>query len=352
MSQRNVASLLVLSPENRRYFSGFKAQDSTLTESSGALFIDHGRQALLTDSRYTLAAAKEAPLFEIVACRRGLGSGLRELAPSPSSPIHYEPDYVTVSVLRHLEESLAREKVAFSPSPFNPSRPRIVKSPLETRLIQKAVNITEKALALLWDELEPGVPEEWAAQFLESKFRELGGDGVAFPSIVAVGANAALPHAEPGKKKIGKSEMVIVDCGARYRGYCSDMTRTYVPAKPLGWQKEIYKIVRDAQLLAMEEIKAGVAGSLVDKAARDYIAKYGYGDYFQHSLGHGVGLQIHEEPRLSPNAIHEPLLAGSLVTVEPGIYLPGKGGVRLEDLVLITEKGFANLNSAINFYYF
>jgi Xaa-Pro aminopeptidase len=346
MAETGCEAALILSPENRRYFSGFLAQDTGLTESSGALLVTADRRVLLTDSRYTTQALREAPLFETVTYKASLPQGLKSLGRF-AKELWFEAELVTVELLGRLEEALPGVKL--DRLPFSPGEFRVVKTEDELRLVRRAVAITEEALGLLWGELEPGVPEGWAAFFLETKFRELGGDGPAFPSIVAAGANAALPHAEPGRKKIGKSECVVIDIGARYRGYCSDMTRTYMPEKPSGWQKEIYSTVREAQLLALEVLKAGVTGAQADAAARDHITARGYGEYFGHSLGHGVGLMIHEEPRLSPRSL-EPLPAGALVTVEPGIYLPGKGGVRLEELALITENGCQILNKDDHFY--
>jgi Xaa-Pro aminopeptidase len=346
MAETGVEALLILSPENRRYFSGFLAADGGFTESSGALLVTGGEGRLLTDSRYVTQAGHEAPRFETVLCRAGLALGLKGLG-GFGKKLCFEPEYVTVELLGRLEAALPG--VSLEPVPFRPGDFRIVKTEEELKLVRRAVAVTEEALGLLWRELEPGVQESWAAFFLETKFRELGGEGPAFPSIVAAGANAALPHAEPGRKKIGKSECVVIDIGARFRGYCSDMTRTYMPARPAGWQKEIYNAVREAQLLALSVLKAGVPGSEVDRVARDHIASRGFGDYFGHGLGPGVGLMIHEEPRLSPRA-DAPLPAGSLVTVEPGVYLPGKGGVRLEELVLVTEKGCEILNRDSHFY--
>jgi Xaa-Pro aminopeptidase len=348
MDREGVRSALVKTPENRRYFSGFKAPDSMLTESSGCLVISlSGRNLLLTDSRYTSAAKREAPLFEVVTCQRGAAQALREQC-RLTEPLSYEPHYVTVAELKELGSHLGAENVL--PLPFKLGDFRVVKDPDEIHLVRRAVAITEKSLTLLWAELEPGVSENWCALFLENKFRQLGAEGAAFPSIVASGANGALPHAEPSNKKFGKTEMTVIDIGARYKGYCSDMTRTYMPARPLDWQKEIYRVVRDAQLKAIDFLKPGVTGREVDKRARNHIAAKGWGDCFSHSLGHGVGLLVHEEPRLSPHS-EEKLPPGALVTVEPGIYIPGRGGVRLEQLCLITEDGCQVLNKERLFYH-
>jgi Xaa-Pro aminopeptidase len=354
MAQTGVMALLVSSQENRRYFSGFLDEDVGISESCGMLLLTETLQAILTDSRYVTQAQREAPSFETVDCRKhvdgksGAGYAIKKLVGRISS-ISFEPEYMTVAAVTELSKGFKGS--TFAPVPLSLGEFRTVKSQDELDLIKKAVGITEKSLSDLWAELEPGVPEEWLSNFLEAKFREYGAQGPAFPSIIAAGPNAALPHAVPGRKKIGKNEMVIIDIGARYKGYASDMTRTYVPVKAMGWQKEIYSIVREAQLMALEKIKAGASGCEVDKAARSYIASKGYGDYFGHALGHGVGLQVHEEPTLSPHS-DKPLPAGSLVTVEPGIYIPGKGGVRLEELVLVAEAGPEILNKDSHFYDF
>ncbi|MDR2349589.1 MAG: Xaa-Pro peptidase family protein [Deltaproteobacteria bacterium] len=349
MAENGVSAALVKSPENRRYFSGFSAEDSQLAESSGFLLVTEDRKFLLTDGRYTTQALREAPGYEVVTHGgRDLGEKLKECLPDVKS-LAFEANHVTVGFHNVLKRSLAGVKLRTLP--FSLDVLREVKSPEELEIVRKAVNITERALADLWAEIEPGVPESWLSEFLLAKFKEYGSTRPAFPPIVAAGANAAQPHAVPGRKKVSKTEMVVLDLGATYRGYASDMTRTYVPKLASGWQKTIYGIVRDAQLMALDSIKAGVAGAEVDKVARDHITKHGYGEFFNHSLGHGVGLLVHEEPRLSPHAT-SPLKAGSLVTVEPGIYLPEKGGVRLEELVLVTETGCVVLNKDKHFYDF
>jgi Xaa-Pro aminopeptidase len=348
MDRKGVKAVLVQSPENRRYFSGFKAPDAMFTESAGALVITlDGGNWLLTDGRFTEAARKEAPLFTIVTCSKGLAKGVREEGLAREHALHFEPRQMSVHSLMQFADSLGKARM--KALPFSLGDFRVVKSEDELHLIRRAVAITEKSLSLLWEELEPGVSENWAAQFLEEKFKALGGEGAAFPSIVASGANAALPHAEPSNKKFGKTEMVVIDIGARYKGYCADMTRTWMPHRPADWQKEIYFIVREAQERAIAALGPGRTGAEVDRVARDYIASKGYGQYFNHSLGHGVGLLVHEEPRLSQNS-QQPLPVGSLVTVEPGIYLPDRGGVRLEQLCAITEDGCSVLNTNKLFY--
>ncbi|MDR0882199.1 MAG: Xaa-Pro peptidase family protein [Candidatus Adiutrix sp.] len=350
MSGAGVTAALVTSPANRRYYSGFTAGDVLINESSGALLITRRSQYLLTDSRYTEAAKDEAPLFKVLEYRRGLARelvGLKTLGPTVR--LYFEAEFLSASQLFRLQETLGPGRLA--PLPINIDAPRAAKSPEEIRLVSKALAITEAAVAALFEKMAPGLTEREAAFFLEAEFRRLGAEGPSFDTIVASGPNAALPHASPGRRKMRAGEMVIVDCGARYRGYCADITRTKILGRPKAWQREIYALVRQAQLRAIEAIAPGVKASDVDKAAREHIARSGYGQFFGHGLGHGVGLAIHEAPSLSARNTG-PLSAGNIVTVEPGIYLPGRGGVRLEQLVLVTERGRRLLNRNTDFYEF
>ena len=350
MAAEKVEALIISSPANRRYFSGFEASDTMINESSGILVVTRRAQHLLTDSRYTEAALQEAPLFKIETYRQGLGAEMASLRSLKNvKTIHFEPEFMSVALLRILTKALPGLQLA--ELPFNLDAPRARKSPEEVKIVAKALAITEAAVSALWEKMEPGLSEREAAFFLEAEFRRLGAEGPSFETIVASGPNGALPHAVPGAKKMKTGEMVIVDCGAKYKGYCADITRTKVLGTPKAWQKEIYKIVREAQDRAIAAIAPGVLASEVDSVARDYIASNGYGEYFGHGLGHGVGLVIHEAPSLSPRYMR-PLEPGHIVTVEPGIYLPGKGGVRLEQLVLVTERGHKLLNHNKNFYDF
>ncbi|MDR1308956.1 MAG: aminopeptidase P family protein [Deltaproteobacteria bacterium] len=349
MRDSGLKALLVTSPENRRYYSGFAASDPMLTESSGALLILPGGEFLLTDSRYTLAAGQEAPGFEIVTTGPGgLGQALGGLV-GKGAPLGFEDNYLS----HRLHASLCRDHgLGLVPCPFDPSAPREAKDPEEARLIRMALGITEKAIGLLWEELEPGWTEARAAWFLDRSFRELGAEGPAFETIVASGPQAALPHAVPGKRRIREGEFVVIDCGARFRGYASDITRTYLCGQPARkWQREVYRTVREAQLMAIAAIAPGVPSREVDQKARGHIAAAGYGELFGHSLGHGVGLAVHESPSLNPRNART-LGEGMVVTVEPGIYLPGQGGVRLEQLVLVTAGGARVLNGDRHFYDF
>lgn len=350
MKKNKVGAVLIISPANRRYYSGFEAGDAMINESSGALLISGKGQWLLTDSRYTEAAEEEAPLFKVLTYRRGLGAELASMkALKNITTLYIEPEFVSVDTLSRLKRSVSGIRIDLLP--FNIDAPRAVKSQYEIKLIRKALAITETAVSALMAQMEAGQTEREAAFFLESEFRRLGAEGPSFETIVASGANGSKPHAAPGLKKIKKGELVIIDCGAKYKGYCADITRTKIIGKPQQWQQEIYSIVREAQLQAIAAIAPGVSACAIDRLARGYIERQGYGNYFGHGLGHGVGLVIHEAPSLSPHNSQE-LQPGEIVTVEPGIYLPGKGGVRLEELVLVTEKGHKVLNRNKDFYEF
>ena len=213
----------------------------------------------------------------------------------------------------------------------------------------KALRITEAAFAETAAFIKPGKTEIELSRFFYDAVLRHGGEGLAFDTIAASGPNAALPHAEPTNRRIKTGETVIIDCGAKYKGYSADMTRTIILGKPKPWIKEIYSTVRQAQLLALKGLRPGMRTDAADALARDYIEKSGYGPKFGHSLGHGVGLATHEAPRLSRLRPTE-LEPGMVVTVEPGIYLEGRGGVRLENMALITPKGVRVLNRDQTFY--
>jgi Xaa-Pro aminopeptidase len=226
---------------------------------------------------------------------------------------------------------------------------RLCKDLGEIAAIKKSLAVTEKALSLVWQNLSTGKTERDVAWEIERSIREEGAEAVSFPPIVASGPNASLPHAVPTNRRIGAGEPVILDLGSKLNHYCSDMTRTWIAGTPNEKLREIYRIVRDAQLAAQDFIRAGKDTIEVDAAARNLISKAGYGENFGHGLGHGVGLAVHEKPglRKKKSMILE---EDMVVTIEPGIYLPGFGGVRLENMVRITTNGCELLNQQTLFY--
>jgi Xaa-Pro aminopeptidase len=341
LSQKELDSFLVAVPENRYYLSGYAAEDLNLTESSGYLLITADTAYLLTDPRYEEAAKAEAPDFELAIYTQGLPQVLPELLSElKTERLGVESHFLTWKRCSEVEGALGKTRPSSQLVHTENliEQLRIVKDESEIEYILKSVRLTEKALQAAWDFLAPGRTEKEVAWVIEKAIREGGGQAVSFPPIAATGPNAALPHAVPTDRRVGRGESVVLDLGSKLDGYCSDMTRTWISGEPAPGLAEIYRIVRDAQLAAQSVIRAGVDSVEVDSAARDLIRNAGYGENFGHGLGHGVGLAVHEKPglrKVDPVTLEENMV----VTVEPGIYLPGFGGVRLENMVRITNTG-------------
>ena len=230
---------------------------------------------------------------------------------------------------------------------------REVKDEEELDTLKRALSLTEAGLAAVQAQLRVGQTEQEIAWMIECHLRQSGAEALSFPTMVASGPNSSRPHHHPSERPIQAGEPIIIDLGARWRGYCADMTRTFVLGEPDEKFKEVYGVVRTAQKTAEEGIRAGMLSDEADALARQVISAAGYGEYFGHSLGHGVGLAVHERPSLSPLKERATILkTGMVTTVEPGIYLPGWGGVRLEDMILIHEDGAEVLNADRNFYRF
>ena len=229
----------------------------------------------------------------------------------------------------------------------------MIKDAEEIGLISKSLAITEKVIAAVGAQLRPGLAEKEVAWMIELALRDYGAQGPSFPPMVAFGTNSARPHHDPGDRQLRPGEPIIIDMGAMYQGYCSDMTRTFFLGEPDAKFKEIYSIVRRAQIAAEAGIRAGILSDAADGLAREVIDAAGYKDAFGHSLGHGVGLAVHENPSLSPMKDRAVVLEpGMIATVEPGIYLSDWGGVRLEDMILVQADGACVLNQDRNFYAF
>lgn len=353
LRDRELDALLVCSPDNRRYLSGFSARDYLLTESSGFLLLGQEAAYLLTDFRYREWAAAEAPLFTIRIYEQGLGKLLAELLPELGiRRLGFEAAYLTYAAWQKLTQTVAAQgwQVEWLPVAEIVEPLRAIKSPEELVLIQRALAIAEEVLNWAISRLEPGRSEREVATWLERALIDAGAEGPAFPPIVASGPNSARPHHHPGDRRLAAGEPIIIDLGAVYQGYCSDITRTVVIGNPDARFREIYRLVRRAQQQAEQGLRAGLRTDAADALARDVIKAAGYGEAFGHSLGHGVGLAVHEAPSLSSRADTATVLqAGMVTTVEPGIYLPGWGGVRLENLVLIQPEGAKVLNR-LGFY--
>jgi Xaa-Pro aminopeptidase len=253
----------------------------------------------------------------------------------------FEDHHMAVRTLKKLEGKLP-EGVSLEGAGGTVEKLRRVKDEAELAAIAAAAELADEIWRWSLERGFIGRSELDVAQAAEARMREQGAEP-SFPTIVAAGPNGALPHAEPGEREIGRGELVVFDMGAKLNGYCSDGTRTFATGDPGERAREVYETVREAQAAALAALKAGVRAEDVDKVARDLIGAAGHGERFGHGLGHGVGLEVHEEPRVSPRS--DDLLAkGEVVTVEPGIYLPGELGVRIEDLVVVTEEGHRNLS--------
>lgn len=325
-------ALLVSSDYNRRYLSGF-------TGSSGWLLISAAEALLITDSRYTEQASKQAQAFEVVPQAGKVPSLLLDLCKQHGwKRLAFESDHVSVTDFDSYRDEFA-EEVELAGSQGVVENLRVAKEPDEVAALQRAIDIADSALAELLTWLQPGVTERAVAWRLEVLMREGGAEGLSFPSIVAGGPNGAMPHHRPSDDPIPSESFIVMDFGCIADGYCSDMTRTVALGTPSPEMRAIYNLVFKAQENAEAQVHAGMTGVEADALAREVIKSAGHGDHFGHGLGHGVGLQIHEAPRLSPLAGDTPLPEGAVVSIEPGVYLPGVGGVRIEDLVLLREGG-------------
>jgi Xaa-Pro aminopeptidase len=332
LAEAELDRYLVTDLTNVRYLTGF-------TGTNGACVCGPGLRLFLTDFRYTERAAAEVDGWETLTIGNDWLQGIAERL---EGRVGFEDDQVSVRLLGKLKEKLGEgtEMVAAGGKVADLRR---VKDAEELATIAEASKLADSAWTWALERGLAGRRERDVARETEARIRELGGDP-SFPAIVATGANGALPHAEPGEREIGRGELVVFDMGAKLDGYCSDGTRTFATGEPGEEARAVYEVVRQAQQAALEAIRAGVKGEDVDTAARKLIDDAGYGEHFGHALGHGVGLEVHEGPRLSQRS-DDVLAPGEVVTVEPGIYLPRSLGVRIEDFVVVEEDGMRNLSS-------
>ncbi|MEW5910320.1 MAG: Xaa-Pro peptidase family protein [Thermodesulfobacteriota bacterium] len=346
MERLQIDTLMISNDENRRYLSGFTGRDTQFDESAGTLFITHQMLLLATDSRYETQAASEASEFEVYCYKEGLYKSMPDIARILGSRrIGFESIRISVREYGRIADALKSKKLKIELIPVEDlvEKQRAVKSNAEIEAIRKSLSVTESAFSDLLGFLRPGLTEAEAAWALEKRMRQSGADELSFPVIVASGPNSALPHAIPGNRAFKPKEPVLFDWGAKVNGYCSDISRTLFFGKPDPAFKKIFTIVKDAQQKAIDAIRAGVSSKSVDRIARSHIARRGLKDRFGHGLGHGLGLAIHEAPRLSP-VTDGILLPGMVVTVEPGVYIPGKGGIRIENIVVVRRDGAEVLN--------
>jgi Xaa-Pro aminopeptidase len=335
MGESGLDGILILQPENRRYLSGF-------TGSSGALLVTMDKALLFTDFRYIEQATKQAPQFEIVKHAPVVWDTLRDFV-AGLAKLAFEQNFVTFETYQILKQKLAGPDLV--PVSGIVENLRSIKTTEELLELERAVDVSDSAFSHIVKYVEPGMTERQIALELEFFMRKNGASGPSFDFIVASGPRSSLPHGIATDRIIAQGEFVKLDFGCVVNGYCSDITRTLILGEPNAKQQEIYEIVLEAQLKAEAAIRPGVTGKEIDAIARQIISDHGYGDNFGHGLGHAVGLAIHEEPRLSPTG-ERVLQPGMVVTVEPGIYLPDWGGVRIEDMVVVTETGCRILTKA------
>lgn len=333
----NADAALVTKRENYMYMSGF-------TGTSAMLYITKNKAVLLTDFRYVEQATAQAPAYEVVKYNGSYTNEINRLIGNElKTVLAFEDSYVTYRDYRQFKDNLNVSEMI--PLGISIEELRRVKDESEMRLIRQAVKIADDAFAHILDYLKPGVAEVEIAAEMEYFMKKQGASGASFDTIIASGLRSSMPHGVASDKKLEAGDVITMDYGALYKGYCSDITRTVFLGKPKAELKRIYQIVLDAQQKGIQGVRQGYKGKDVDKIARDHITAAGFGDYFGHGLGHGVGLEIHEDPTLSPRG--EIILKnGMIVTVEPGIYVPGLGGVRIEDMLLVNGQNAEDLTKA------
>ena len=330
--------VIITSPENRRYFTSFNSSD-------GFLVITVDEATFFTDSRYIEAAQNQVTVCKSVLLRRVSETIVPYLKEKNIENIYLETERLTVAELNSLKKAFDFCKVEAKEEVDEIiNKLRSVKTDYEVDCIKKAQKIAEDAFSHILNFIKEGVTEKEIALELDFFMLKNGAEAVSFETIAVSGKNSSMPHGVPTDKKIEKGDFITMDFGAVYNGYHSDMTRTVIVGKPTEKQKEVYETVLKAQKSALEVLKNGVTGFDADKVARDIIENAGYKENFGHGTGHGVGIEIHESPNLSPYS-KATLETGNVVTVEPGIYIPDEFGVRIEDMALITEDGYINLTS-------
>lgn len=347
MESQGVDSLLVTNPHNRHYLSGFSGHDQPPLDTAGFLLIGPSDICLITDGRYGIQAGHElAPDLGIsVAVHIGklIPTVTEQVQKRGCKRLGFESAHLIHMWWQQLTEALPDSTLVPTRSVVEPLR--MVKDADEMNLLGRAIAISDEAFNTVSRRIEVGMTEKQVAWEIERVMRELGADERAFATTVAVGANSALAHATTGDRLITEGEPIVIDMGARLQGYNSDMTRTICLGEPSDKFREIYNIVLEANLRAERELRPGMTGREADALSRDVIEAAGYGDYFIHSLGHGIGLEVHEGPSLR-KTVEDAIPEGSVTSVEPGIYIEGWGGVRIEDLVLFRHDGVEVLTQA------
>ena len=336
-------ALLITTPSNRRWVSGF-------TGSTGVLLIDRDQALFATDSRYWEQVAEQAPEFTVVRLEGATTQSAPQLLEGQGGRrVGYEPAHMTVELLEQWTEAVEALPAAGRPSlvsaPLAIEELRMVKEPDEIEAITRAVLLGDAAFTHAASVAEPGMTEKQLAWEVQRYAMEHGADDLSFSTIIAGGEWGALPHAYPRDVPLKAGQGVVMDLGVKVDGYCSDLTRTIFLGEPDAEFRRIYDIVLTAQTMAEERIEAGMTGSECHQIAATVIAEAGHAEHFGHGLGHGVGLDVHEAPRLAPSGDRK-LEDGHVVTVEPGIYIPGWGGVRIEDQCVMEDGRLRSLSTA------
>lgn len=334
MRERDIEALLVTAPANRIYISGF-------TGSAGTLLVSEKAALLFTDFRYRTEVARSAPAFELreigldAPLDKRIAEAIKELR---LRCVAFEGAHMTVAQHARLLETTKDVAVGWIARSGLIEQLRERKDAVEQATLRRAIAITDEALAAVRSTLRPDMTERQVAWQLELAMRERGATGLSFPIIVAAGPNGARPHARASDDELGSGRPIVIDCGALLDGYHADMTRTLLIGEPDERFQTVFELVRTAQQMAKIAVRAGAKCNEIDAVARDFLTDHGYGEAFGHGLGHGVGLNIHEGPSLSRRN-EQPLPLGAITSVEPGVYLPDWGGVRIEDLVLVGADG-------------
>ena len=335
LTDTKASNALITHLPNVRYLCGF-------TGSAGVLAFRLKRggmqSAFFTDGRYTTQAREEVERSRVVIAEKpALGAALRWLSTGRAGTVAIEAEHLTVAGLASFRKGLG-SRVRIQNTSGLVERLRMVKEPDEIKILRKAVLLGASLFDIALRKIWPGVTESSVAGEMEHAARKAGAEGMSFDTIVASGKRSALPHGRASQAKVPKRGFVILDFGVILAGYCSDMTRTLYVGAPDSRSAAMYDAVREAQLAGIASVRAGVTAESVDQATRRVLDKAGFGRFFTHSTGHGVGLEIHEPPRLGEKQ-PEVLKPGMVITIEPGIYVPGVGGVRIEDMVVVTERG-------------
>ena len=336
MKEKGWEAFLVTKAENVRWLSGF-------TGDSSWLLVSHSEQMFFTDSRYTEQARQECQGWRFVETTKGLVPAIEEYQKEAGfGGLILDQGHLTVETYQRFTLALgAAVTLAADDDPCYVLRQ--IKDDWEITQMEKAASVADEALALLVPSIKAGISERELALELYNHLYKLGSEGVAFDSIIAAGPQGALPHAQPSDYRLKKGDFITIDYGAVINGYRSDTTRTFALGKPDALQSERYNLVLEAQRRAMAGIKPGASTRDIDSLARDFLTEAGYGEQFGHGLGHSLGLAIHEEPRFSHIAQEVALVPGMVMTVEPGIYIPGWGGIRIENSVVVTGDSMKSL---------